>query len=72
MGAKLQTVFIDEGFGTLDPETLEDVVDALERLREGNLLVGVISHVPLLSQRIRAGLKVEKAGGWSTVKAAQG
>ena len=71
MGAKLQTVFIDEGFGTLDPETLEDVVDALERLREGNLLVGVISHVPLLSQRIRAGLTVEKAGGWSTVKATQ-
>lgn len=70
MGAKLQTVFIDEGFGTLDPETLEDVVDALERLREGDLLVGVISHVPLLSERIRAGLTVEKAGGWSTIKAA--
>lgn len=60
----------DEGFGTLDPETLEDVVDALERLREGDLLVGVISHVPLLSERIRAGLTVEKAGGWSTIKAA--
>jgi exonuclease SbcC len=70
MGAKLQTVFIDEGFGTLDPETLEDVVDALERLRDGDLLVGVISHVPLLSERIRAGLTVEKAGGWSTIKAA--
>jgi exonuclease SbcC len=67
MGAKLEAVFIDEGFGSLDPETLEDVVDALERLREGNLLVGVISHVPLLSERIHSGLKVEKAGGWSSI-----
>ena len=67
MGAKLPAVFIDEGFGTLDPDTLEDVVDALERLREGNLLVGVMSHVPVLAQRLRSGLRVEKVGGWSRI-----
>jgi exonuclease SbcC len=67
LGAKLEAVFIDEGFGTLDPETLEEVIDALERLREDDLLVGVISHVPMLAQRVRAGLEVQKEEGRSRV-----
>jgi DNA repair protein SbcC/Rad50 len=67
MGAKLEAVFIDEGFGALDPETLEDVIDALERLREGNLMVGVITHVPALAERIRVGVRVDKGENQSQV-----
>jgi exonuclease SbcC len=67
LGAKLEAVFIDEGFGALDPETLEDVIDALERLREGNLMVGVISHVPALAERIRVGVRIEKGRNQSEV-----
>lgn len=67
LGAKLEAVFIDEGFGALDPETLEDVIDALERLREGNLMVGVITHVSALAERIRVGVQVEKGDNQSQV-----
>lgn len=64
---RLDAMFIDEGFGALDPETLEVVVDALERLREGERMVGVISHVAALAERIPGGLVVTKNGGVSTV-----
>lgn len=67
LGARLEAVFIDEGFGSLDPETLEEVIDALERLREDDLLIGVISHVPALGERIRVGLQVQKDGNRSVV-----
>ena len=67
LGAKLEAVFIDEGFGALDPDTLEDVIDALERLRESNLMVGVITHVAALAERIRVGIRVEKGEHKSTV-----
>ncbi len=67
LGARLEAVFIDEGFGSLDPETLEEVIDALERLREDDLLIGVISHVPALAERIRAGLQVQKDGNRSVI-----
>jgi exonuclease SbcC len=72
LGAKLEAVFIDEGFGSLDPETLEDVIDALERLRESNLMVGVITHVPALAQRIGVGIRIEKGQNKSTVIEAGG
>ena len=67
LGAKLEAVFIDEGFGTLDPETLEDVIDALERLRESHFMIGVITHLPGLAERIRHGIRVEKNANSSTV-----
>lgn len=72
LGAKLEAVFVNEGFGTLDPDTLDDVIDALERLRAEDLLVGVISHVPELAQRIRSGLEVRKSEGRSTIVASVG
>ena len=68
LGARLEAVFIDEGFGSLDPESLGEVIDALERLREADLLVGVISHVPELAERIGAGLQVRKDGNCSVVE----
>jgi DNA repair protein SbcC/Rad50 len=64
---RLEAIFIDEGFGALDPETLDVVVDALERLREGDRMVGVITHVPTLAERIPAGLSVEKDGSSSRI-----
>ena len=51
-GVHLDTMFIDEGFGTLDEETLERALAVLDGLAEGSRLVGVISHVELLKQRI--------------------
>ena len=70
MGAKLESVFIDEGFGTLDPATLDEVIDALERLRAEELVVGVISHVPELAQRIQSGLSVQQVDGRSRITVA--
>jgi exonuclease SbcC len=67
LGAQLEAVFIDEGFGSLDPETLEEVIDALERLRAENLIVGVISHVPALAERVQAGVEVRKEQGGSRI-----
>lgn len=69
MGARLESVFIDEGFGTLDPATLDEVIDALERLRAEELVVGVISHVPELAQRIQSGLEVHQDAGRSRITA---
>ena len=51
-GVRLDTMFIDEGFGTLDSETLSRAMAALTRLTEGDRLVGVISHVAQLRERI--------------------
>jgi exonuclease SbcC len=65
--ARLDAIFIDEGFGALDPETLELVVDALEALSEGERMVGVISHVAELADRILSGLRVEKVGNSSRI-----
>lgn len=59
-GIRLDTLFIDEGFGTLDDEgTLDDVLDVLDGLRAGGRAVGVVSHVRELRDRITAQLRVE-------------
>ncbi|MBQ4215011.1 MAG: hypothetical protein II663_01910, partial [Bacteroidales bacterium] len=49
-GISLDTMFVDEGFGTLDGEYLEQVLVALNNLTEGNRLVGIISHVDALKK----------------------
>ena len=61
-------LFLDEGFGTLDPESLETVITALERLHTDKLTVGIISHVPELRARLPRKLVVrpaEQAGAGS-------
>jgi DNA repair protein SbcC/Rad50 len=65
--ARLDAIFIDEGFGALDPETLDVVVDTLERLRESDRMVGAITHIAALADRIPSGLLVEKQGSSSHV-----
>jgi exonuclease SbcC len=65
---KIDTLFIDEGFGTLDPETLEVALTALDALRQGNKSVGVISHIDLLKERITTQIVVTKSSsGHSTL-----
>lgn len=65
--AALDTLFIDEGFGSLDADTLEAVMDALDELREGGRVVGLVSHVEEMRQRIPMRLLVRKSRGGSTV-----
>jgi exonuclease SbcC len=64
-GIRLDTIFVDEGFGTLDPESLDLAMRALTDLQIGGRLVGVISHVPDLRERIGARLEVLAASDGS-------
>jgi exonuclease SbcC len=57
-----QTLFIDEGFGTLDRDTLDHAMVALENLQATGRTVGIISHVPELQERFGAQVRVERAG----------
>ncbi|SDD01248.1 AAA family ATPase [Actinokineospora iranica] len=66
-GALLDTLFVDEGFGTLDAGTLDDVMAILDSLREGGRVVGLVSHVDELRQRIPVRLRVAKARTGSTL-----
>ncbi|WP_279339926.1 AAA family ATPase [Sphaerisporangium perillae] len=59
-GVELGTLFIDEGFGTLDEDTLDGVLDILDELRDGGRAVGIVSHVGELRARVPAQLKVVK------------
>ncbi|MFJ7146622.1 AAA family ATPase [Streptomyces sp. NPDC100445] len=66
-GNPLDTLFIDEGFGTLDDDTLHNVLDVLDSLRAHDRTVGVISHVPELRRRITQRLHVRKGPTGSTL-----
>jgi exonuclease SbcC len=67
-GVHLDTLFIDEGFGALDDETLDYVMRTLEDLRAGGRLVGMISHVAELKERITTRLVVKKGVRGSTTE----
>ena len=68
-GIRLGTLFIDEGFGTLDPETLDDVMGVIDEIGENDRVIGLISHVEALKQRISTRISVTKKGdGTSTTK----
>lgn len=66
-GVELDVLFVDEGFGTLDAESLEQAVTTLHSLVQGQRMVGIISHVPELKSRIENQLVVTKTPGGSTV-----
>jgi exonuclease SbcC len=66
-GTRIEALFVDEGFGTLDEETLDEVMDVLDGLREGGRLVGLVSHVSELRQRIPAQVEVRKTRSGSTL-----
>ena len=60
---RVDSLFLDEGFGTLDAETLDTALDALNSLRSRGKLVGVISHVAAFSEKIPCIIEVNKSGG---------
>ena len=64
-GIRMDTMFVDEGFGSLDEESLQQAIRALSSLTESNRLVGIISHVTELKERIDRQIVVtkEKSGG---------
>ena len=67
-GIKLDTMFIDEGFGTLDSESLELALSILSEVSAGDHLVGIISHVSELSSRIENKIVVRKTASGSVIK----
>jgi exonuclease SbcC len=67
-GVRLEALFIDEGFGTLDPDNLQLAMDELDRLREGGRMIGIISHVGALKERIQAGIEVSSGERGSTAR----
>ncbi|MFE1439975.1 AAA family ATPase [Streptomyces sp. NPDC058739] len=67
-GVRLDTLFIDEGFGSLDDQTLDEVLDVLDSLRERDRSVGIVSHVPDLRRRIHAQLEVVKGRAGSELR----
>ena len=68
-GVRLDTLFLDEGFGSLDEDSLEQAIRVLAGLTEGDRLVGIISHVGALKERIDRQVVVKKArSGGSTVE----
>jgi len=66
-GFDLNTLFIDEGFGTLDDESLEQVMAVLDGLRDGGRCVGVVSHLSDLRSRVPAQVRVDKTSTGSSV-----
>ncbi|WP_161890637.1 AAA family ATPase [Pontibacter russatus] len=66
---QINSLFIDEGFGTLDAETLDAAISTLENLQASGKMIGIISHVEALKERIGTQIRVQKkAGGVSTVE----
>ena len=64
---RIESLFLDEGFGTLDPDTLETALSALDALQSSGKMIGIISHVEALKERIPVQIKVLKqaGSGWS-------
>ena len=73
-GTRIEALFVDEGFGSLDEDTLEEVMTVLDGLREGGRMVGIVSHVAELRQRIPAQVRVRKGqtGSHLTVRTQAG
>ncbi len=71
-GVDIETLFVDEGFGSLDEQSLEQVMNALEGLRAGGRVVGLVSHVAEMKLRIPAQLHVHKGRTGSTVSIVDG
>ncbi|MCG7203502.1 AAA family ATPase [Streptomyces arenae] len=67
-GIRLDTLFIDEGFGSLDDQALDEVLDVLDSLRERDRSVGIVSHVADLRRRVHAQLEVTKSRSGSALR----
>ncbi len=71
-GRQLDTMFIDEGFGSLDADTLDMVMNTLDELRAGGRIVGVVSHVDEMRQRIPSRLRITSTPAGSTLELSVG
>jgi len=71
-GTPMEALFVDEGFGTLDEDTLDEVMNVLDGLRAGGRIVGIVSHVAELRQRIPAQVHVSKGHHGSHVTVTAG
>ncbi len=67
-GISVDTMFVDEGFGTLDPESLDNAIQCLVDLQQSGRLVGIISHVPELKERLDVRLEITPAKEGSSVR----
>jgi exonuclease SbcC len=67
-GVSLETMFIDEGFGTLDPESLEQAIETLLSIQASGRMVGIISHVQELKSRVDAKIEVTQGKTGSTIR----
>jgi exonuclease SbcC len=66
-GIQIDAVFIDEGFGSLDGESLDSVMNVIAGLADGNRLVGIISHVDALKERIPNKILIERGKTGSSI-----
>lgn len=69
---KVESLFIDEGFGSLDADTLQTVMQALDRLQAGGRRIGVISHVHDMAERIGVQIRIQPQGGGQSALTVQG
>ncbi len=69
-GASLETLFVDEGFGSLDADTLDEVLDIIDGLRGRGRAVGIVSHVAELKERVPERLEIRRSrrDGPSTIR----
>ena len=67
-GVELPCLFIDEGFGSLDRETLESATDALLKLQNSGRTIGVITHVESMHDHLRTGIQVVKTDSGSRLE----
>lgn len=67
-GIRIEALFIDEGFGTLDDTSINDAMDVLDSVRKGHGMIGIISHVPLLEANIPTHLEVLKSENGSSIR----
>ncbi len=67
-GRRIDTLFVDEGFGSLDEHALDRVMEVLDGLRDGGRLVGLVSHVPEMTRRAPARLEVLRGESGSTLR----
>ena len=67
-GVAMDTLFIDEGFGSLDADTLEEVMGVLATLQDDGRLIGLVSHVDSMKQQIPHRIQVQKSQTGSTVR----
>ena len=67
-GIRVEALFIDEGFGSLDGESLEQACLTLQTLVEKDRLVGIISHVPELAEKIESKIHIRKTNTGSSIE----